>query len=142
MDNKKYAAIAEAAAVWWVEAIQNPKFDNGSPEQGGSPIASILAMLTHKPQDSSAVLAFKTNLAKRIESELASGRHSMYGLSIGVDYHPDEILAEAANAAEMSGTEMSVFPWKTHMRIDTKTGTINVSHGYRAPMRQIYPSAS
>ena len=114
---------AKAAAAWWRKAIERPKFDNGDDSPNGG-MAGVLALtLAARNRASTERLdVFEAQLARAL-----TGANAWNG--VGVDYHPDQLLAGAADIADV---DQSLFPWKTRMRFDG--GGVQVSHGYRAPM--------
>ena len=134
----KHEKIAQAAAEWWANALKNPSFDNGESSAGGQPLAGLLALMGSPSHSDECLEAFTASLAERIEAELASGRYNSFGFRIGVDYHPDPMLAEAAAEAGLESNGLSTFPWKTCMLIEN--GIVEVSAGYGSPMKQIYPN--
>lgn len=122
---KLSAEQIQKATQWWTEAIKKPRFDNGdSSRQGG--MAMLLAMLLADevaPDTEDNYEAFRAAL----EAELKSDAFNPYW-GLDVDYGPDRTLAAAANA---SGINTSLFPWKTHMWFK-ETGEVQVSAGYGA----------
>lgn len=99
----------EAIANWWCEVISNPQFDNGTEDQGGTPMAMILMSLNaalNKASDENIEL-FRKNMIEYLD-ENPNIR------SLDVDYVPDGRLSEIA---KKSGISLSLFPCKTCMCI-------------------------
>lgn len=93
-----------------------------------SSVASTLAALDPAPVATEAQLAhFEQLLRRRFTAEFADGRSTKW--SVGVDYGPDQALAEAAVAA---GMPRAKFPWKTTMWLSIKPGKcyVEVKAGY------------
>ena len=117
----------EAAVTWWVQNIQQPKFDAGadSPEMH---MAQIIATTLAQPVTKEQLYTFSIELT----DSMLKKKHYYNGF-IGVDYHPDLVLSEAAKKAGISENN---FPWKTNMRI--KDDKVVVWHGYGAEEQIIY----
>lgn len=131
MNKTTDTTAAQAAAQWWASAIGAPTFDNGDGLQ--SMLGTLLAAGKPAPTVSEA-RSFADILAARIQTDLDRCRE--YGdLSIGVDYVPDRILAEAAREAGISTLR---FPWKTMMWVNDDH--VTVSAGYRAPTVLVWAS--
>lgn len=126
--------LSEHASEWWVKKLQAPVFDNGATDQANI-MAQLLATLNHKAEPAEKVLKFKETLKGIITKSLSSDRNSLYGMSFGVDYHPDRILAEALSKAGIEDN-MSCLPWKTNMSI--LDGKIEARSGYGAPREVVY----
>lgn len=123
-----------AAAGWWAKAIQRPKFDNGGTDDANMLARMLMTVQAqHIPED--FVEAFQQKLSElmRARSPVESIRP---GLTIVVDYHPDPILCEAADA---TGIPHDNFPWKTVMWIEPDGGgQVTVKHGYGADTQLVF----
>lgn len=124
--------VAEVAAKWWADKIcGDVKFDNGDDSMNGL-FCMVMAKSLVKPVTEEQKNSFIENLAESIVKEQRD--------LLDVDYHPDRLLSEAAQAAGISGNN---FPWKTVMWIvedeETKEIKILVKAGYGAEQKQIYP---
>lgn len=119
---------ADLAAGWWADQLrQKPAFDNGVPLHGA--MFGMVADLK-EPLEDKAIDAFRRFLSERICV------HEPW--SIDVDYEPDRTLQHAAEAA---GIDLSYrLPVKTYMM--EEKGVLKVSQGYRAPYKEVEPSAS
>ncbi len=126
--------LSEHASEWWVKKMQAPVFDNGANDSANM-MAQLLATLSHKAEPNEKVLKFKEALKGLITKELGSESGSLYGTSLGVDYHPDNILSKALSKAGIDDN-MSTLPWKTHMSIND--GKIEAHSGYGAPREAVY----
>jgi hypothetical protein len=127
----------KAAAAWWRKSLERPKFDNGDESAAGG-MATMLAMMAHKPPTTEQMDAFEVALAKRLAADLAErGRWTLQ-----VDYDPDPTLYEAAKEAELAslGNKGCGFPWKTWMMITPEK--VEVAAGYGAKMKTIFEAAS
>lgn len=140
MENN-YKDAAEAAANWWAEKMQLPlNQDNGTqnePEGGMMFMLMLMNMVGKNAQSSLSeqkIINFKINLMNYLIDEPNDSYHKW---SLGVDYHPDEPLADAA---EKSGIDVGCMPCKSHMRIDRKTFVVTASFKYHGECKQIYPA--
>jgi len=132
----------EAAVNWWVDILKgNPNHDNGESLQS---IFANLCARTLKPLSEEKIYTFRLSLTegitKRIEKLGHDPNNPMWGSSLrcfGTDYHPDVVLAEAAEKAEIDAISLR-FPIKTLMWINP--GEVTVSRGYGAKSEVIYPS--
>ena len=129
--------IFERAAELWVRMLANPKYDNLGPNSPESPdsirqntLASVLASRIPKNNTEDVLEKFRAILLENLTDENIQLRRRQ---SLHVDYHPDQILAEAANEA---GLKME-FPWKTSMWITD--AYISVRNGYAAESVYHYP---
>jgi len=132
------------AAKWWADQLRDtPKHDNGDAFQ--SAFATVTASMLKRPT-SEQVERFETELATALSSALGFSGDSwreddpMWASGarvIGVDYHPDQILEDALNAAGI-GDGFCLLPFKTLMWIDPNS--VNVAQGYGARSEPIYPA--
>lgn len=127
------SAAAVAAANWWAEAIGSPTFDNG--DAMSSMLGSMVG--SRAPVGDSA--GFAEALVAKVDERLGvmagwDGVDEPY-LTLSVDYGPEQILAEAAQAA---GVGLRRFPWKTSMWI--YSDHVTVSAGYQAQTVLVWAS--
>lgn len=126
----------DAAAMWWVNVLQNPKLDNGDTSEIGA-MTALLGMMSQRPQPIDGLEAFAVILSEKLNEQLKEpdGYVSRYGISLGVDYDPDLTLRECAERAGLR-LGMGSWPWKTHMWV--KPDEVTVSYGYRAEPQVIW----
>jgi len=134
---------ASAAAKWWRDRLERPTFDNlgktrWHPSERGAAMAEMMAMMLAKPQKQQRLDAFEAAL----KAKLLSFKEGDYFHYLGVDYGPDRILSEAADAAGITNDGLTTFPWKTSMWFDLKAGTITAAIGYGGERRQVWPAAA
>ena len=119
--------IAQKAAKWWANQLRGTaKLDNGDPSNAGGMalmLATLLQADEKADQNNEHIDAFEQELTIILEREKDDYFH------LGVDYHPDHVLQEAATKAELN-LGMTSLPWKTTMWI--MSGEIKVSEGYGA----------
>lgn len=117
---------AQKAAKWWADQLRgNAKLDNGDDSPQGGMVAAMAMLLQSKEKtrvSDEAIDKFEQELAK-----ILIEKNTRY---LGVDYHPDHILSEAADRACLP-LGMTTLPWKTSMYIDNDE--VRVSCGYGAP---------
>lgn len=133
-------AQIDAAVQWWMQAIEEPKFDNLGPtrdaELAGNPTAAFAGNLATMQADQTILerLAklqpFGDTLRKVLEQD--DGQIERSGLH--VDYGPDASLSKAASESGMK-TGIATFPWKTHMHF--RDGGVQASCGYGAPYEEL-----
>lgn len=134
--------IAQLAAMWWCDQIfVDGKIDQRITMRDGLDFKSEIfeAFLNSMmppaltPTDREE---YETALALEIDAALAQRRRDGYtgALIIDVDYHPSQILT---NAADKAGLKMRLLHWplKTTMWIDHNR--IEVRHGYGAHLERI-----
>ena len=117
------------AAKWWGDKVCGPvRHDNGDNSRG-SMMAMLLADLGSSPVSNNAAEVFQKELISRINASLNSGNHRVY---LDVDYHPCEMLSQAAKVA---GVNTMNFPFKTNMYIEVYGDEckVEVSDGYGRP---------
>lgn len=127
--DSQYPEYIVAAVDWWTDAILSPSFDNG--EEIDPFFMTMLSNTSHGSYSEEEIKIFRNNLAKSIAEELKTS----YNCILSVDYHPCEILAEAA--AKIGITGMSDFPWKTSMIISYSS--VQVKQGHGAEFKTIWP---
>jgi hypothetical protein len=132
---------AQAAADWWADRIRSvrPETDGLhaglSREEAFAATAQIAlrgAAIDAAPAvDDHTAQAFVTELAAII----AASEDGMVRLA--VDYSPDQLLAQAADAA---GVDRARFPGKTTMRV--RADHVIAKAGYGAPWRLVWSAPS
>lgn len=126
------ATAGEAAAMWWISALQDPKLDNGD---DGPTMSWLIAMSRelNPPQPTEGLGQFGVVLAKQVNQLLDSDRldayTAHYGIRLNVDYTPDGLLLECAEQASLR-CDVGDWPWKTSMQV--KPDKVSVWHGYTA----------
>ncbi|PIE00425.1 MAG: hypothetical protein CSA81_13745 [Acidobacteria bacterium] len=126
----------EAAARWWTSVLRDgPKFDNGAELP---PIMQVVMSLSEDyrpeyPDDS--LSRFEAILAHKLDQSIG-GDYASYGISFGVDYHPDAFLEECARQAGIFREGVTEWPWKTHMWV--KPDEVSVRYGYGAEREVIW----
>jgi len=136
-NTKTTTTAAEAAAAWWAQQLGAPVFRNVDANSGPEDIAlgsfagGMAAMLADKHPVSDAQ---GEKFVAALVAKIGEISHRDW-ISLGVDYGPDLMLAEAATEA---GIHTSRFPWKTHMSITRNY--VTAALGYRARDRLIWAS--
>lgn len=131
---EQVSLAARTAARWWADQLRGgSKLDMGADSKQGE-MAEIMGQILQRKQldgmQPDSINAFEEKLAEAIEKNLSqSGR-----ASFGVDYHPDMILADAAEATELQ-LGMATLPWKTQMWV--YPDKVEVSAGYGAPAQEV-----
>lgn len=127
------------AATWWADQLRRPAVqDNGDAAQS-SMMADLAAL--HKPIAREQIMYFESVLHRLLADKFKSNwypgdpQRGSYERTVGVDYGPDEILADAS---ERAGIAISLcrFPVKTMMWINP--GEVKVAVGYGAPIKTIW----
>ncbi|HUX02294.1 MAG TPA: hypothetical protein VMY35_15120, partial [Phycisphaerae bacterium] len=127
------------AADWWTEQLRK-----GVPKDNGDPFTSSVANFLCPPISLSEIqlAGFRDQLILSIVDHLQSlsdtwkqdaPRFGSYLRGFGCDYHPDLVLRQAADLAEVPER---AFPWKTHMWIDPDG--VRVKRGYGAPIETVW----
>lgn len=123
-----------AAADWWAKAIQRPKFDNGGTDDANM-LSRMLMYIQAQHIPEPLVEAFRKKLTEMMRERTPAGSPYL-GLTISVDYDPDLILREAADA---TGIPHGNFPWKTVMWLEPDGGgQVTVRHGYGAETQLVF----
>jgi len=143
--------IAKACDLW-CQMLRQPKFDALGPQSdlrddpNGSMglaqmMATSVAAKTGVSEDS--LCAFGGRLTTLLRNKTTYDRETgefvvredgWYQTSLGVDYGPDAVLAEAGKSA---GIPEGRWPWKTHMWISSDY--VSLSYGYGAETVYYYP---
>ncbi len=122
---------AKKAAKWWGDQLRgSSKLDNGDNSLTGVNTFLLAAMLQEKEkqkQSTELVDAFEEELTKALLKDNPSW-------GFGVDYHPDAILSDAADAAKLP-LGMTTLPWKTTMWI--QDDKVKVRCGYGAEIIEL-----
>ena len=122
---------AEKAAKWWADHLRNgARLDNGDNSETGA-MTLMMALLCQQGeranQNTEQIDSFEAHLADVLMTEgLDSNWVDTY-----VDYHPDHILSEAAQRAELD-LGMTTLPWKTGMGIRDDVITVRCGYGAEA----------
>lgn len=121
----------EAVGLWWAKAILRSEFDNGADDPVNISTRSLVRDFAaeQRSEKEAAIGGFAEALA-----HLSRERDLDY---VHVDYHPDGVLMDAAELAEMPADGMMTFPWKTATSI--KDGVVIAYDGYRGAPQQIWP---
>jgi 2-methylcitrate dehydratase PrpD len=110
----------ELIAQWWADKVTAPSlnWDNGDNSQAGGltfMLANMLAQQSRNNAPSDAPEKFKAALIKGLKDsqtyQKSNGTHIPF---LNVDYHPCEILAQAAAEA---GIDASAFPCKSSTQV-------------------------
>ena len=122
--------IIDRAVEIWKRALLDTKYDNGDDSfQGG--FASVLASMLPNNANEENLNKFGEYLKESLMNPIDN--KDWYYTSIGVDYGPDQILAESA---EKAGLKVQ-FPWKTNMHLYETH--VSFSHGYNGEHINHYP---
>lgn len=134
MDVSKKEMIVKTAVNYWAKFLENPNdtvFDNG-PDSQASLFACAMATGSKKDTYTEKEIEdFKIELSKRLSDAIGN---DIWPVFISVDYGPCSMLSESCKASLSKWSSMTLFPWKTSMRIDKESGSVYVSEGYRAPV--------
>lgn len=117
----------EKAVSWWAGKLLDHQPHSNGDDSFTSVTACFLADMAQQDITLDQVNAFKAALTKSIEEYAKS--IPAFGFSIGSDYGPCKMLADAADEA---GIRRANFPFKTTMFFTEKEG-IWVRDGYCAP---------
>jgi len=121
----------DAACDWWADRIVEARHDNGDPSGFAGFLADVATMSAPEPTHYQ-LATFKAALASNILVAPGNG----FGIHIGSDYHPDEVIA---NAMTVAGIDHIRCPWKSGMWIKSD-GTVEAKCGYRAQPVQLCPN--
>lgn len=136
MSDNTHASSSEAVSAWWAEQLGAPVYRMVDSRASGNDrlAADFSAALMHTIADRHPVSReqgekFIAALIPKIEDQLSRTGQ----VTLGVDYGPDRILGEAAEAADI---DKSRFPWKTVTWI--KETHVAASLGYGGKTRLIW----
>lgn len=116
-----------AAGAWWAFALRDPNFDNGDDSTAGAMAQNLAQILSEgNPQEASSLEIFAGKLASKVNEALA--RAGDWGISVRVDYHPDIMLSEAADEANLT-IPMMAWPWKTNMSVTASRVSVRAGYG-------------
>jgi len=121
----------EAAGRWWARQLLNPKFDNGGKDKTNLMSMQLSTLLASSKR---AEIEPRVRDFSKALSEILRKKGT---LMVSVDYHPDQILADAAKTAGIEVDDISTFPWKTEMIIYEES--VLVSEGPGAEFVQVWP---
>ena len=136
--------LAQQAAGWWRKRLEGhgylSDFDNGDRSQAGEIgqiMASMAALRTPRPEPS-RMAHFEQLLQELVFTRLwrEPVPAKPYSLALSVDYGPEGVLGEVAQAAGVTG-----FPWKTTMWVcwaaDPTDCYVEVRAGYGRPTQRL-----
>lgn len=125
---------ARIAAAWWSAFLRGKPapLDNGDRESGLATVIGMLAQAHEPKPDEVAAQAFEDALCAAFEAP------GFYG-TVGVDYHPDRVLSDAAQKAGVK-LSMVTLPWKTCMWI--KPDRVTVRCGYGAATQVLWEATA
>lgn len=114
-ERTEYHPAAVAIANWWADKAGVVTGNGDTSDRGGFTTAlAVIAGVQGQKIAPSKRDAFVDALARRVTAELARYAAAEWGqrmsVTIGVDYGPDPMLADAA---EEAGVPRGAFPWKT-----------------------------
>ena len=116
----------KVAVDWWADKLYHCKFDNGDPSETGA-MTMMMAVMGKPEVTEYQVQAFRDALTRGLK---AIDKDSV---TLGVDYHPDKILADSCACADING--ITALPWKTRMWMDASG--VKVAYGYQSPVEQL-----
>lgn len=120
-------------ARWWRELLNCKKFDNGDT----NPTLAILTEISLEGKeriDHEKADRFESELARLIDEGITDQKYGRF--HVIVDYHPDMILSNALELAEIEN-DLMVLPWKTISFIDLETGIVKGAIGYGSSFEEI-----
>lgn len=121
----------EKAVSWWAGKLMDHQPHSNGDDSFTSVAVCFLADTMRQSVTLDQLNTFKAALAKSIEEYAKSIQ--AFGFSIGSDYGPCKMLADAAAEA---GIDRANFPFKTTMFFTEKEGVL-VRDGYGAPAVRI-----
>lgn len=121
----------EKAVSWWAGKLLDHQPHSNGDDSFTSVAVCFLADTMRQSVTLDQLNTFKAALAKSIEEYAKSIQ--TFGFSIGSDYGPCKMLADAAAEA---GIDRANFPFKTTMFFTEKEGVL-VRDGYGAPAVRI-----
>ncbi|MFF9310116.1 hypothetical protein ACF1BS_04310 [Streptomyces sp. NPDC014748] len=135
---------ARAAADWWAARLARPARHDVGDVQANA-VTNAVSALVQRQRTQAQIQAFREALADEIERHIEHGWQpenpdfGSYMRTIGVDYGPDPVLADAA---EKAGFELKTLdlPMKTVMWIDP--GVVKVAEGHSAQPVVIWRAAA
>jgi hypothetical protein len=129
-----------AAAKFWADYLRagNAPLDNGDKSEVGDVTVFLANMIqaTSVQIEPAKADAFEAALAAIIDAKLTKvAEYAAPRVQFGVDYHPDWLLFEAAEAAGVRLT-MTSLPWKSFTTVTPDKVIAKV--GYGAPTSVVY----
>lgn len=121
----------DIAIEWWADRVCKPKFDGLTEQERQDPandaykFAEGLALLLVEPVTDEQRERFKNALREEMQSS-----EFLSNPVLRIDYHPNQVLAKAA---EQAGISENNFPWKTWMHF-WNDGAVECATGYAAPV--------
>jgi hypothetical protein len=126
------------AARWWAVRLDGP-FSPSESFASRCPVLGFYAERELQVTDAQREL-FTQALAKVIERGLRDRWSRLIGVTVSVDYHPDDAIYEALEAAGLSTDDYAWnLPWKTRMRV--KAGEVTVSRDF-GPEELVWSAAA
>jgi hypothetical protein len=128
-DIKNASSAAEAAAMWWANALHSPRLYNGDTSEAsvtGMKAALILQSETQPSED--ALVRFRDLLKQKIENKLESSG-DLRAVQIVVDYFPDQLLSQCAEESGLGVSDIAGWPWKTYMWVEPYRVRVNQDYG-------------
>lgn len=116
--------MAKVAAKWWRNAVAEGEWDNGDAFHNA--FFSIMG---------SGLRENNPEILDRFEKELSELILEEQPFDLSVDYHPDQILYNAAERAGFKSIDFA-FPCKSHMAF--RNGCVTAKIGYGAEHKYIY----
>lgn len=114
---RTYAEAVEIMVKWWSEkSFATPLNQNNGDNSPAGGLGFILGnMLADKAKEGATpekIAAFEAALTREL---LGREHEGIWRKALEVDYHPNDILADAA---ELSGIDTRCFPIKTYVQIN------------------------
>ncbi len=130
--------VSEIAAKWWADFLRQPKELD---DLGSDPASKALAKnvgflkgLINETNSREVIDRFEVALCEIIKANLKKESDSRSPVFLGVDYHPDAMLNDAA---DLAGANIEVsLPCKTRMWV--YQDHVDVVHGYGAEKAVLY----
>lgn len=124
----------EAAAAWWIAALNNPKHDNGEVLDEITDLRLVVYRIQLEPLAPEHAEALFTAISANLRDryELTSGYDSFL---FGVDYDPDEFLKRCVYD---SGFAMDPLRWSWKTLMQVSRDRVEVMHGYTAKWEIIW----
>lgn len=132
-DVHEATTAAEAAALWWVTVLRDPRMDNGSNNQSLDNLV-LAAKLIRPIPDEEALERFRAALVEEVDQMI---EHGWRPAMLKVDYGPDDTLYGCALCADL---RVTVWPWKTVMWVEPEK--VMVRYGYSAEEQVIWTAKS
>jgi hypothetical protein len=124
--------IRRRAITLWQDILRGPKYDNGDKSaMGGLGMALAFQLASKHTPTEEQIAAFGEALFTALSTP---DEYGVYPYGLHVDYHPDRVLGDAADAAGINPSRFSI---KTGMWINH--GFVSISEGYGAESVNHYP---